>query len=217
MKQRMVVALLVLGLMTLGGGTAMAQDAQTAAPAPSYEPMPAADPVAAVNAWVDAFVAKQWSTLPALTCEQERDSIANSYDPAFQTFFSRDAVEALYDALTVELAERSAAVASSTEDTATVSLGGTLTYSLPDDALRTFVDALAAESSPAPTADEKEQYFQGLRDSLGRQVLVPEIEVVAEGGGWLVCGDIVTQAEEPSPSDGGEAGTDQGGGDISAG
>ena len=69
-----------------------------------------------------------------------------------------------------------------------------------DEALRTFVDALAAQSSPAPTADEKEQYFQGLRSSIDTQVLAPEVQVVAEGGGWLICTDIVTEAVEPSPS-----------------
>jgi hypothetical protein len=89
---------------------------------------------------------------------------------------------------------------SSDADSATVRLDGTLAWSVSDEALRTFVDALAAQSSPAPTADEKEQYFQGLRSSIDTQVLAPEVQVVAEGGGWLICTDIVTEAVEPSPS-----------------
>jgi len=89
---------------------------------------------------------------------------------------------------------------SSDTDSATVRLYGTLAWSVGDEALRTFVDALAAQSSPAPTADEKEQYFQGLRSSIDTQVLAPEVQVVAEGGGWLICTDIVTEAVEPSPS-----------------
>jgi len=54
MKQRMPVAALVIGLVTLGGGTAIAQGPDpTLAPAPSYQPMPAADPLAAVNGHLD--------------------------------------------------------------------------------------------------------------------------------------------------------------------
>jgi hypothetical protein len=201
MKRMTLAAALAVGLLAFGGGTSIAQgDEPTMEPAPSYQPMPAADPLAAVNAYLDAFVAKEWSTLPSLTCSTERDSIANSYDPAAQTFFPREAVEALYDALVVEITDRSATLMASDEASATVSLGGTLGWSLSDEALRSFIDALAAQSSPAPTADEKEQYFQGLRMSLSAQVLVPEVQVVAEGEGWLICTDIVTQAEEPSPS-----------------
>jgi hypothetical protein len=201
MKQRMLVAALVIGLLTLGGGTAIAQDPDpTLAPAPSYQPMPAADPVAAVNGYLDAFVAKRWSTLPSLTCSLERASIASSYDPAAQTYLPREVVQALDDALAVEIIDRSVTLVSSDADSATVRLDGTLAWSVSDEALRTFVDALAAQSSPAPTADEKEQYFQGLRSSIDTQVLAPEVQVVAEGGGWLTCTDIVTQAVEPSPS-----------------
>ena len=138
--------------------------------------------------------------MPSLTCSLERDSIASSYDPAAQTFFPREVVQALYDALVVEIIDRSVTLVSSDTDSATVRLDGTLAWSVSDEALRTFVDAPRRPSSPAPTPDEKEQYFQGLRSSIDTQVLAPEVQVVAEGGGWLICTDIVTEAVEPSPS-----------------
>ena len=127
MKNRMLVAALVIGLLTIGGSRATAQGPDpTLAPAPSYQPMPAADTLAAVNGYLDAFGAKRWSTLPSLTCSLERDSIASSYDPAAQTFLPREVVQALYDALVVEIIDRSVTLVSSDTDSATVRLDGTL-------------------------------------------------------------------------------------------
>jgi hypothetical protein len=40
-----------------------------------------------------------------------------------------------------------------------------------------------------------------MKVALTSQVLVPEVEVVAEGGGWLVCQDpFTTRQASPAPS-----------------
>lgn len=192
-----IIVALVLGLLTLSGGAALAQSPDaTAQPVPSYVPVPAADPVAAVNAFLDAMDAGQWSTLPALACSAERENIAASYDPAAQTFFSPVAVRALFASLDVAVADRAVTVASSDDQTATVSLAGTLTWSVDDAGLATFVEALAAEASPAPSAEEKASAAQNLKSALESRVLTPEVQVVAEDGGWLVCSDLLTTAAQ---------------------
>ena len=85
-------------------------------------------------------------------------------------------------------------LATSTADAATVNLAGTLTWTIDDAGLRAFVDVLAAEASPAPTADEKEQAIAGSSGPGSRAASWrPRIQVVAEDGGWLVCTDILTE------------------------
>ena len=203
MKKRTIATMLALGLVALGGGGAVAQSPTPEAtqPAASYQPSPAADPVAAVDAFLDAFVAKQWDWLPGLVCSAERDTIAGNYDPSQQAIYPRDATQALVDAVQVRISDRSVTLVSSTADQATVSLGGTLVWKVSDDALRTFVDALAAVSSPTPTQDQLDSAFQMFKDSIASQILVTDVPVVAEGGGWLLCADIVTtRPPTPAPS-----------------
>ena len=211
MRQRFVATTLALGLLVpigggafgLGGGGAAAQGPTPEAtqPAASYQPSPAADPVAAVDAFLDAFAAKQWERLPGLVCSAERDTIARNYDPSQQAIYPRDATQALVDAVQVSISHRSVTLSSSTADQASVTLGGTLVWDVSDDALRTFVDALAADSSPTPTQDLVDSALQMFKDSIASQILVPEVPVVAEGGGWLLCADIVTtRPPTPAPS-----------------
>jgi hypothetical protein len=201
-KRSLFVVGLVLGVSILGGGAALAQSPEPSAPAlPSYVPMPAADPVAAANAYLDAFVAKDWGKLPALTCSSERESIANRYDPAAQTFFPAAGVQALMDGVTVAIADRSVTLETSDAETATVKIGGTVTWSVADDALHAFIDSLAAQQSPAPSDTDKEQLFQMLKGSIESQVMVTEATVVKEDGGWLMCTDVmVTPEVSPAPS-----------------
>jgi hypothetical protein len=194
MKRSMtVISALALGMLALTGGSVVAQtEESTPLPVPSYQPMPAADPVAAVDAFLDALDAGQWSSLPALACSAERDSFASSYDPAAQTYFSPEAVEVLFEALGVDVIDRVVRLASREGDTATVTLAGTLSWTIADEGLESFVDALAADASPAPTEAEKAQAVQDLRVGLESRVLAPELRVVAEAGGWLLCTDIMT-------------------------
>ena len=211
MRHRTVATTLAFGLLMLVGGGAVGLGSgdvaaqslapQATQPAASFQPSPAADPVAAVNAFLDAFVAKRWTTLPGLVCSAERETIALNYDLSQQSVYPQDATQALVDAVQVSISDRSVTLDSSTIDQATVSLGGTLVWNVSDDALRTFVNTLAAVSSPTPTQDQLDSAFQMFKDSIASQILVPEVPVVAEGGGWLLCADIVTtRPPTPAPS-----------------
>jgi hypothetical protein len=168
--------------------------------AASYQPSPAADPAAAVNAALDALVAKNWAALPGLVCAAERASIADHYDLAVQTYYPQEATQALVDALAIQVANRSVALTSSTTETATVKLGGTLTEEVSDDALLAFVAALAKGASPEPTRDQLDRASKMFKASISSITLAPEVRVVAEGGGWLLCSDLVTTGQVPSGS-----------------
>ena len=71
----------------------------------------------------------------------------------------------------VSISDRSVTLVSSTADQATVSLGGTLVWDVSDDALRTFVDALAAAAiaSPKPGQEQRDSAFQMFKDSIASQ------------------------------------------------
>jgi hypothetical protein len=203
MKARIAVATLALGLVMVGGCGATVQGPAPGVTqaAPSYRPSPAADPVAAVNAYLDAYFAKRFGALPGLVCAARRASVAELYDPEAQTNVPPEASRGLLDALVVGLTDRSVALVSSTAEAATVKLGGTMTWRIGDDALRAYIAAVAAGASPSPSPDELEQAFQMVKASIATQVLASEVPVVAEGGGWLICADIVTtRPGSPAPS-----------------
>ena len=89
MRQRLVATTLALGLLVLSlvrsgaAGRRQSPTPEATQPAPSYQPAPAADPVAAVNAFLDAFVEKRGIRCPG-SCARGRDTIALNYDPSQQ-------------------------------------------------------------------------------------------------------------------------------------
>jgi len=169
-------------------------------PSPAaYLASPAADPVAAVNAALDALVAKHWAVLPGLICAEKRASIAGRYDPAAQTMFPHKPTQALIDALVIRIADRSVSSTSSTAETAMVKVGGTLTQKVSDQALQDFGSALAAAATVTPTKDMLDGISKTLKTSMDSIVLSPEVQVVAEDGGWLLCSDpLMTRPAEPA-------------------
>ena len=78
-------------------------------------PLTAADPVAAVNAFLDALVAKQWDTLPLRACAAERDSVASFFGIGDPT------TGPLLDMMEIGIADRSVTSTETSGSTATVS------------------------------------------------------------------------------------------------
>ena len=204
MKPHTVVATLVVGLVALGGGGALAQSPTPAATqaAPSYVPLPAADPVAAVNAAFDALVAKQWDTLPSLECAAHRADIATDFGVSGSA--QTAALMAFLDAGQISVADREVTLKDISGDTATVSVAGRLSWQVSDDAARTFVTTMfdAVGQSPAPgQVDQVVAQEQAIFVAL---TLAPEVTVVNEGGGWLGCspifGDESSASAPPSPT-----------------
>ena len=67
----------------------------------SIVPTPAADPVAVVDAFLDALVAKQWDKLPALMCSSKRGSVLEQ-----SQIFGAAELKPLVDAMTIDIADR---------------------------------------------------------------------------------------------------------------
>ena len=169
-------------------------------PAPSvYKTAPSANAVAAVNAALDALVAKKWSALPGLICADKRARLAQMYDPAAETMYPREATRALVDALTIGVTTRSVTVTSHTSTTAVVKVGGTLTQKISDQALQTFGSALAAAAKATPDQTMLDGISKTLKASMDSIILSPTAQVVAEDGGWLLCSDpLMTRPEQPT-------------------
>jgi hypothetical protein len=164
-----------------------------------YQTAPSVDPAAAVNAALDALVAKNWSALPGLICADKRVGLSETYDPAAETMYPREATGALIDALTIGVAKRSVIVTSHTSTAATVKVGGTLTQKISDQAFAAFGTALAQAAKVTPDQAMLDKIAKTLKASMDSIILSPTVQVVAEDGGWLLCSDpLMTRPAPPA-------------------
>ena len=164
----------------------------------SIVPTPAADPVAAVDAFLDALSAKQWDKLPALMCSSKRGSVLEQSQP-----FGAAELKPLVDAMTIDIVDRDVtlrgAIVSGVPwrasiDGALVDVAGQLSIQVPEDALRT----LLTEQSSDPA--EIEEIMTGLPAYLRSMAIASPIAVVKQGGGWLLCSDVLVTATSPTGS-----------------
>ena len=151
-----------------------------------------------MTAFLDALVAKQWDTLPLLVCAAQRDSVASFFgvtDAATEPARGHDADQHRRD--------RSVTLTETSGSTATVTIDGQLSVQVPDEAVRTFFTQVNANADPSPAPSEIDQFVAQAQASFQALTLAPEVTVVNESGGWLVCSDIVGSATA-SPSPGSE-------------
>jgi hypothetical protein len=164
----------------------------------SIVPTPAADPVAAVDTFLDALVAKQWDRLPALACASKRAGIVEQ-----SQIFGAAELKPLVDAMTIDIADRDVtlrgAIVSGVPwrasiDGALVDVAGQFSIQIPEDALRT----LLTEQSSDPA--EIEEIITGLPAYLQSMAMASAIAVAKQSGGWLVCSDVLVTAPSPTGS-----------------
>jgi hypothetical protein len=204
MKPRIVVVALTLGLVVLGGTGALAEspapDATGAAP--SWVPAPAADPVAAVNANLDTFVAKQWDTMPSLECAANRQDIASEL--GFSGSAQTRVLMTFLDAAQIGITDRAVALKDISGDTATVSVAGTLSWQVSDEAVHEFVTQMFEAVGQSPAPGQIDQVVAGERAVFQSLILAPEVTVISESGGWLLCSPLLTSdssaTASPSPA-----------------
>jgi hypothetical protein len=166
-------------------------------------PIPAADPVAAVNALLDALTAKQFDKIPALMCADLRGSASSgtsqSADPQTAQFM---------DTLTIAFANRDVALKGklvtgvpwrAISNGTLVDISGQLSITLPD---ATILALVAKEgnlpSSPDPSAVA--QAVKGVNDMLNSISIAPMARVTNDGDGWLICSNVIVIAALASPS-----------------
>jgi hypothetical protein len=82
-----------------------------------------------------------------------------------------------------------------------VTIDGQLSAEVPEAALRTFVTQSYANADPSPAPSEIDRIVAEVQASIQALTLAPEVTVVNESGGWLVCSDILGSATaSPSPA-----------------
>jgi len=169
----------------------------------SIVPTPAADPIAAVDAFLDALSAKQWDKLPALMCSFKRGSVLEQ-----SQIFGAAELKPLVDAMTIDIVGRDVTLQGAfvsgvpwraSIDGILVDVAGQLSIEVPEDALRTLLvdQAMAGESlEPAYVA----QQVASAQAYLRSMAIASPIAVVKQGGGWLVCSDVLVTAPSPTES-----------------
>ena len=159
-------------------------------------PLTSADPATAVTAFLDALVAKQWDTLPLLACAAERDSVASFFGIGDAT------TGPLLDMMRISVMSGTSVTPTETSgSTATVTIDGQLSWQVPDEAWRAFFTQVYADADPSPAPSEIDQFVAEAQASFQALTLAPEVTVVNESGGWLLCSDIVSSATAtPSPT-----------------
>jgi hypothetical protein len=173
----------------------------------SIVPTPAADPVAAVNAFLDALVAKQWDRLPALACATKRAGVVEQ-----SQLFGAAELKPLVDAMTIEIADRDVTLGSAIVSGvpwrasivgALVDVAGQLSVQVPEDAVRALVVALGAAGASFDPG-QVDEFMTGLPAYLRSMAIASPIAVMYRGGGWLVCSDVLVTATSttgsPSPA-----------------
>jgi hypothetical protein len=162
--------------------------AQAPAAARTYVPRPAADPVAAVNAFLDAFAAKDFENLPAYACSAQREEIAERYDPYLSDSTPTSVLLRFYADMTLDISDRSVTLVSSDRHRARVAIGRQLTVSAADDAYRRLISGVVGPAAPSLSPGDVEQIVSFMKAQLALAALAPDADVVEEGG-WLTCSD----------------------------
>jgi hypothetical protein len=198
---------LVLCLVVASGGLTVAQSpaagADAASSAAPVIAAPAADPVAAVNAFLDAANAKQFDTLPSLICAAERDATMATIRSSYTLTGLPEGVDAtaLQDALIIAITDRTVELKDTVGDTATVSVTGTSQYSVTQDAVRGFIEQWMQVAGESPTPDAIDQAVAQMYAQMSVSMpFAHDFPVVNENGGWLVCDPSVSAAGSPAAS-----------------
>lgn len=161
------------------------------------------DPAATVNALLDTLVAKDFGGIGQYLCAAKRDAAVARFD--LQTQFAGLGegidVQALFDGITVATPGRSVAVTAADETIATVTVGGSITLDVTDDAARTFVTQLLESQGSEVTEELLDQYTPLLIAQLeAPQPLDDDIAMSREDGVWLVCDDTFGAEGSPAPT-----------------
>ncbi|MBA2570110.1 MAG: hypothetical protein H0V04_02895 [Chloroflexi bacterium] len=179
MRSRLTLALVALVIATA---------CSAAAPGGST-----ADPVGAVNKMISLIQAKQFSQLSTAVCAAKRAEIEAQFNPGAALGPSASGVnpQQIVDAMTISFSNVQTALVSQTATTAVVSVKGSMNIAVDPAKMRDVVRSLlTAQGVPADDATV-DQTLQSMTAAFAdAQTIDSQVDVVNEGGQWLVCGDI---------------------------
>jgi hypothetical protein len=180
----LVLALLIAGRLPGAGGAAAA-----------------GTPVGAVDALLDAIVARDAAAIEAVACDGFGVTVADALDP-IRGLGAADGADgmALAAAVMLRIDDRAVAVVEEAADTATVSVAGRLHAAVDPEIARTWV-AGRLEAAGQPTDEASvdaslDAFLAAL--AVGRD-LATTADVVRTDGDWRVCGGLsVATPGEPT-------------------
>lgn len=154
-------------------------------------PVAAADsPEAAVNALIDAVEGGDLESIDALVCEAERDAVRAMFDPSEAMGLSADDLP-----IDFHIDDRALEVVSEDGDEVIIRLTGTMSMDVDEAEMETVARAMLEAEMGEVSEEDIEQMLPFMMMAFSQTAPVDEdITVVAEGGGWLVCGGL---GEEP--------------------
>lgn len=154
-------------------------------------------PESAVNGVLDAVAAKDFERVGEFACEEQRDAVMAEFDLAaqFEAIPGID-VDALLDALTIRIEDRSVTLVSQDGDEALVAVRARMAGELDPEKAREFVVAILTMFGQDTSDEAVESTLADLQQEMTQGTdLESEVRVVRESGRWLVCDELSGSGE----------------------
>jgi hypothetical protein len=150
----------------------------------------AGTPEAAVQNVLDALREERFSDIGPMVCSAKRDQILRQIDIATALASSAPGIDPqeILDAMTMAFDDLQVTRLSEAGDKALVSVKGKLTIAIDEAKARDLVRAMLTATGKTPTDEQVDRFLPILTAQLEKgQPIDSQVEVVREGGAWLVC------------------------------
>src|SRR4051812_18545935 len=182
------------GVPALAQGTAQASPS---APAPSGPPVitnigpSATDPVATVNTLLDVVIGRRFEQVRSFACAATAASLDSHLN--FETVFSNSMpagtdIPGLLETIVLSIPNRTVTPVSTSGDSATVHVAGTLVIGVDEAALRPWVKTLLVNAGEDASDASVDTTMARIVNSLAVTAdMTRDVTLTMDGGHWLVC------------------------------
>lgn len=126
--------------------------------------------------------------LLAITCDAQKETIRQQFEFTDVAGMLPGAdLSALFEAVDLDTSALTFDEVSSSGDTASVQLGGSLTFSFDAEQLRGLLRALAEQSGQPVDEATVNALVAGLQSATQTMPISETVDVVREGGSWKIC------------------------------
>lgn len=150
------------------------------------------DPVGSVQRLIGIVQAKQFDQIASAVCTSKRSEIESALNPAAGLSSIAPGVSArqILDAMTFQFNNVTVTEVSRTDTSAVVQTAGTLSIAVDNAKMREVFRAIFVGQGQAVDDATLDTAIQQMTAQLQNQPIDNQVEVVNEGGQWLVCDDI---------------------------
>ena len=139
------------------------------------------DPASVVQGMFQALQTKNISAMQSLACAEERDQIANKFNPAGSVTGVTDSQKAL-DAVSIAITNLTVAKTSESGDHAVVNVKGIMTMTIDRDKLAAMMKSGGADDAKIANSLDLMQTMFGAGLPMDY-----EVDVIKENGKWVFC------------------------------